>query len=66
MQPPFHGTVEGFETEEIIATSNTRSRQHIGRPWKGDSEEQFQWEISLWERVFPRAEPPVEEPIEHW
>eukprot|EP00972_Heterocapsa_arctica_P031515 4641880-Heterocapsa_arctica.AAC.1 len=29
---------------------------HIGRFWKGDSEEQFQWEVSLWEKVFPRAD----------
>eukprot|EP00972_Heterocapsa_arctica_P054723 8065273-Heterocapsa_arctica.AAC.1 len=59
-QPSFHGMVEhgiveGYDTDDIIATSNRRARMHIGRAWKGDSEQQFQWELSLWEKVFPRA-----------
>eukprot|EP00972_Heterocapsa_arctica_P031482 4637141-Heterocapsa_arctica.AAC.1 len=44
LHPPFHGELEGYDTEAIRESNNRRSRMHIRRHWEGDSEEQLQWE----------------------
>eukprot|EP00972_Heterocapsa_arctica_P069366 10249876-Heterocapsa_arctica.AAC.1 len=54
---PFLGTVQGFDTEELIRNHKLRSSMFHGRPRDRISLAQLHWEVSLWEKIFPRAKP---------
>ena len=49
--------MQGFETEEIIRNHKLRTSMFFVRPREMNSNAQLLWEVSLWERIFPRANP---------
>eukprot|EP00972_Heterocapsa_arctica_P109314 16096280-Heterocapsa_arctica.AAC.1 len=51
---PFVGTVQGFDTEELIRNHKLRSSMFHVRPSYRNCIAQLRWEVSLWERFFPR------------
>ena len=51
---PFVGTVQGFDTEELIRNHKLRSSMFDVRPSYRNCIAQLRWEVSLWERFFPR------------
>jgi hypothetical protein len=57
LRPPFQGTVEGFNTVKLNSSNELRRIVFYGRDRRKNSEPQLQWEVSLWESMFPGATP---------
>eukprot|EP00972_Heterocapsa_arctica_P113576 16437810-Heterocapsa_arctica.AAC.2 len=61
MEPPFHGESNGQVAEAIAEGLRQQCMGCIGWYMKASTMVQLQWEVSLWEAVFPRAVEPQEE-----
>eukprot|EP00972_Heterocapsa_arctica_P026299 3871494-Heterocapsa_arctica.AAC.1 len=57
LQPPFQGIVEGYNTVKLNSTKELRETVLYGRARRGNSGPQLQWEVGIWESMFPGVTP---------